>query len=107
MSLDVYLTKTQPVDVYQGNVTNNLVPMACEAGVYEHIWMPEEIGITKAQQLIGPLENALVKMCDNPARFERYNPTNGLGSYQSFLGFVQGYLDACRENPDADVRVNR
>ena len=41
--------------VYSANITHNLTKMADEAGIYECLWRPEEIGITKAGQLIEPL----------------------------------------------------
>jgi len=49
MSLDVYLMKTMPTSVYDANITHNLGAMAEAAGIYKHLWRPEEIGITKAQ----------------------------------------------------------
>ena len=30
------------------NITHNLNKMASELGVYEHLWRPDEIGVTKA-----------------------------------------------------------
>lgn len=48
MSLDVYLTATRPTEVCALNITHNLGRMAKEAGIYQHLWRPEEIGVTKA-----------------------------------------------------------
>jgi len=62
MSLDVYLQvpackvcERGPTTVYDANITHNLGEMADEAGVYKHLWRPEEIGLTKAAELIEPL----------------------------------------------------
>lgn len=41
--------------VYERNMTHNLANMAAAAGVYEALWRPEEIGITKAIDLILPV----------------------------------------------------
>src|SRR3990167_10444208 len=99
MSLDVYLTKIMPAEVFSANVTHNLGDMAKAAGIYEHLWKPEEIGITKANQLIEPLKIALKKMKENPEEFEKYNPDNGWGSYKDFVPWIVEYLNACIENP--------
>jgi len=36
--------------------------MAKDAGIYEHLWQPDEIGIVKAKQLIKPLRAGLSLM---------------------------------------------
>jgi hypothetical protein len=125
MSLDVYLTgKTASVpcqctrcqnehtrleteEFFSANVTHNLVQMAEEAGVYKHLWRPEEIGVTKAGQLVVPLRAAVALMRSDPARFEKHNPSNGWGSYERFVPWIEAYADACAANPEADVNVSR
>lgn len=114
MSLDVYLTETACKhcnrggdQIYWANITHNLGRMADEAGIYQHLWRPDEIGITKAQQLIEPLRAGLALMKADPPRFEKHNATNGWGLYEHFVPFVEKYLAACEENPEADVAVSR
>jgi hypothetical protein len=107
MSLDVWLTLADEAEVYSANITHNLGRMAEEAGIYTHLWRPEEVDATKAGQLIEPLEKGLALLKSNPIRFKRFNSPNGWGLYDNFVPFVEKYLTACRENPDADVRVSR
>ncbi len=109
MSLDVYLTipPTKPECVYNANITHNLGKMAKEAGIYKHLWRPEEIGITKAYQLIEPLKVGLALMKSDPARFEQFNASNGWGMYKHFVPWIERYLEACIEHPQADVETNR
>ncbi len=107
MSLDVYLTRVQPTEVYSSNITHNLNKMAEAAGIYAHLWRPEEIGITKAAQLIDPLREGLARLRADPAKFEAYNASNGWGLYKHFVPFVEQYLAACIKYPDADVSVSR
>jgi hypothetical protein len=107
LSLDVYLTAVRPTTIYEHNVTHNLNRMADEAGIYKHLWRPDEIGVTKASQLIEPLREGLAKLLAEPQRFEALNPANGWGSYDGLVNFVQEYLHACEENRDADVSVSR
>ncbi len=107
MSLDVYLTRVQETEVYGANITHNLGPMASEAGIYEALWRPEEIGISKAKQLIKPLTKGLKLLKSDPARFEAFNSPNGWGTYRHFVPFVERYLEACKEYPDAAVKASR
>lgn len=106
MSLDVMLTKMQPTEVYTDNITHNLITMARAAGIYEALWRPETIGITKAAQLIIPLTEGLARLKADPAEYEAHNAPNGWGMYEHFVPFVERYLAACVANPDADVTVD-
>jgi hypothetical protein len=107
MSLDIYLTATRPTTVYEGNVTHNLNRIASKAGIYKHLWRPEELGITKAGDLIAPLAKAVALMKAEPARFIALNPPNGWGSYEHFVPWLEKYLAACAEYPDANIHVSR
>ena len=107
MSLDVSLSALRQTCVYDGNITHNLGKMADEAGIYHHLWRPEEIGIHKAEQLIEPLERGLAFLKSDPERFRPFDAPNGWGKYEDFVAFVQDYLAACRENPDANVSASR
>lgn len=119
MSLDVYLRvpelvecpecghKTKKEESYSANITHNLGNMADEAGIYKHLWRPEEIGITKAHQLIEPLKAGVALMKSDPPRFEKHNAPNGWGLYEHFVPFVERYLEACQNSPNADVSVTR
>lgn len=125
MSLDVYLTgKTEEVPcrcsycdhehtrnemehLYAANITHNLNKMAHEAGIYQHLWRPDEIGVTKANQLVEPLRRGLDLMISDPERFRKFNPGNGWGSYDDFITWIANYLAACERYPDADVHVSR
>lgn len=107
MSLDVSLSALRQTRVFDANITHNLGKMAAEAGIYQYLWRPEELGIFKAEDLIEPLERGLVFLKANRETFEKYNPANGWGDYDGLVSFVERYLEACLENPDADVRVSR
>jgi hypothetical protein len=106
MSLDVYLNK-DGVEVFEANITHNLGRMADEAGIYEALWGPQEIGITKAAQLIEPLRAGLHRMVDESDRFRGFDAENGWGTYDDFLPWIVRYLAACQNYPEADVKVSR
>lgn len=107
MSLDVWLEVIKPCEVWQANITHNLGRMAEEAGIYKHLWRPEEIGITTAHQLIVPLREGLNKLLLEPERFKKFDPPNKWGSYEVLIKFVSDYLSACEESPSATVKVSR
>lgn len=98
---------TDRAQLFDANITHNLGVMAGEAGIYKHVWRPEEIGITKASQLIEPLRTAVALMKADPPRFEKHNATNGWGLYKNFLPWLERYLAACEEYPDAKPEAYR
>jgi hypothetical protein len=57
--------------------------------------------------LIEPLRQGLHNLKSEPERYKKFNPENGWGSYDGLVKFVENYLNACYEYPDADVEVSR
>ena len=125
MSLSVYLTRhikttrncpscsheweevTDTEEIYYSNITHNLGEMAQQAGIYKHLWRPEDIGIAIARQLIEPLTYGLAVLESDPIYFRQFDAKNGWGTYANLVFFVTKYLDACKEYPDALVSVCR
>lgn len=122
MSLDVSLYSKNPVkkncsccgNIYEdteclftANITHNLNTMAEAAGIYKHLWRPEELNITTASELIEPLTKGLVDMKARPDHYKQFNAKNGWGLYEHFVPWIEEYLDACIENPDAVIYVSR
>jgi len=97
----------EDASVYSANITHNLGRMASEAGVYEYLWRPDEVGIKIAAQLIDPLQKGLILLENEPERFKEFNPSNGWGSYDGLVTFIREYLDACNKYPTASVNVWR
>lgn len=94
-------------EYYDNNITHNLGLMAEEAGIYEALWRPEEIGITKAGQLIDPLTKGVALLVSDRDRFEVFNAPNGWGKYDHLVEFAQSYLRACIKYPEAEIEVSR
>lgn len=114
MSLDVYLSTdgcehcgSEGEEVFSRNITHNLNNMAEAAGVYEALWRPEEIPVNRAGDLVHILETGLQRLLSDPKHFEQYNPDNGWGDYDGLVSFVRSYLNACKEYPNARIRVSR
>jgi hypothetical protein len=93
--------------VYHRNITHNLGKMADAAGIYEHLWRPDEIGVARAKDLIDPMAEGLAKLRADPEAFAIHNPSNGWGNYDGLVSFVAEYLEACRRYPEATVTASR
>ena len=108
MSLDIDLLELRPVavTVYSLNFTHNLNVMAKAVGLYEAIWRPENLRITIAGDLIQILENGLAKLQAGPDEFRQYEPANKWGTYETFVSVVSGYLEACKDHPEATISVS-
>jgi hypothetical protein len=125
MSLDVYLVgpehkskcfcpkcfnEHENIDnpeYYCANITHNLGEMAAKAGLYKYLWRPGEVNATIAQDLIPRLENGLEELLKHPDYYKTFEPKNGWGHYDGLVEFVKKYLEACKSNPDAIIRVSR
>ena len=103
MSLDVSLV----VEVFEANITHNLTEMADAAGIYEACWRPEESGAVTASDIIHLLEKGLADLKARPEYFKQFEPENKWGTYDGFVPWVEKYLAACKENPEAIIQVDR
>lgn len=93
--------------VYEANITHNMGKMAAECGVYDVVWSPDENNITTAHQLVQPLTEGLKKLKSDPEHFKQFNPQNKWGNYNALVLFLENYLEACTQYPDAMVEVSR
>lgn len=73
-------------------------------GVFE---LEKTLPTPYARDLIEPLRTGLARLKSDPAHFKAFDPENGWGSYDGFVPWVERYLAACEENPDAVVEVSR
>jgi len=113
MSLDVYLYRASgteaETELYSANITHNLGLLADAVGLYQALWSPEELGLTRANQLIDLLERGLRRLGDRSRReeFRKLEPANGWGTFDGLVTFTENYLACCRDYPEALVRVSR
>jgi len=104
---DVSYSQTVSDVAYTANITHNLNSMAEAAGIYKELWRPDELGLTKAKELIAPLEAGFIKLVTKPENFTKYNPENGWGTYDGLVEFVKNYLVACQTYPESRIEVSR
>lgn len=93
--------------VFDANITHNLNTMADKAGIYQACWRPEEIGATKAKDIIDILEKGYQNLIERPEYFEQFNSSNGWGLYKHFVPWVLKYLNACKEYPESEIHTSR
>lgn len=103
----VPLQSFETTEVYDGNITHNLGEMAQKADLYTALWRPDEIGCTKAKDIIGMLKRGLKQLKKDPEGFKKLNPDNGWGNYENLVEFTERYLAACEQYPDATIEVSR
>ena len=106
MSLDIDLILDGEL-VWSANMTHNLNKIAIEAGVYECIWRPEEIGVKYARDNISNLRFALGIFYSKYDELKKLNPENGWGNIDGLIEVTQGFFDACNEYPDAIIECDR
>ncbi len=114
-------------EVYSANITHNLREMADKAGIYEALWRPhrlklgynipedardaeyefEEANPSEAHEIIPIIEKGLADLKARPEYFEKFNSDNGWGMYVNFVPFVEKYLYALKEYPDARIEIWR
>lgn len=94
-------------EVFNANITHNLAIMADAAGVYMPVWRPDEVNITKAEELVQSLVDGIRVLRKQPDVFKQYNPDNGWGSYETLVEFLERYLIACLRYPNAVIEVSR
>jgi len=104
---ELVIANAENKQVYWSNITHNLNTMANKAGLYECLWRPNEQGMTHARDLIEPMEKGLALLKNNKGRFEKFNASNGWGTYEQFVPWVEDYLEACKEYPNAKVETSR
>lgn len=95
--------------VYDSNITHNLCEMAEEAGIYDPIWNGHlsGIGIESAGELGNILNIAVRHMDLNPEYYKKFNASNGWGTYEQFVPWLEELRDKCLEYPNAKIEVSK
>jgi len=83
--------------VYERRIMIESKTIAALAEIYDHLFCPEKLKISKASQLIKPLTLGLFKIKSDP---DYYGAFYG---YEDFLSFLEEYLNACIKYPDATI----
>lgn len=102
-------------EVFSANITHNLNTMAEKADFYDALWHLEKtpVGfwikkepITLAKELLPYLEHGLNQLKTFPEFFKQFSASNGWGTYEQFIPWIEKLIEACKQYPDALVRVS-
>lgn len=128
VSYDKGVTYTEEEnDIYEANITHNLGKMADEAGIYEALWRPHRLkpeynipdgdfnaeyefesqSQTLAKDIIEILEKGLSDMKARPIHYQQFNASNGWGTYNDFIPWIEKYLEACKDWPESLIVTSR
>lgn len=89
--------------IWSGNITHNLGQMARnvpvnEKTLYDYLWHPSTIGFKHVnQEYIDSIEIGYEYLKKNIESLEKFNPTNGWGTYETLLNFVNS-LNKCLQD---------
>jgi hypothetical protein len=67
----------------------------------------EQLPRARARNIAPLLLEGLALLKREPDRFIALEPENKWGTYRGFVEFVEAYLQACMNNPDAWIEVSR
>lgn len=104
MSLSIFLTAKVDTDVVAKNITHNLTGMWKEAGVFDALYESE--GKT-AEEVLPELEAGLALMIQDPERFEKFNASNGWGTYKHAVPFLSELIAGFKKYPNGVIKVSR
>ena len=107
MSLDVYLAlpvdsgnpEITAIDVYNSNITHNLIKMANAVNLYDFLWRPSVS--CRASDLISPLAQAISELRNYPNHYDKFNADNGWGTREQFVAWLDELLKNCEKYPNA------
>lgn len=132
MGLSLYFYSDKGEELDSVGITHNLNKMICELDVlcrtnyYECVWRPEEIFDTKDILLYDTFTeeyyvNTCVSVKDilpklgtlyrdlvlNKKLIEQHLPSNGWGTFEGMLDFINRYIKICIKYPDSYVHAWR
>lgn len=106
MSLDISLYQMKYIEIFSSNITYNLAEMAEKAGIYEACWRPKSNGYKKAKDILPILEKGYADLKARPEYYRQFNASNGWGTYDDLIIWVEKLIWACKKYPEADIKVS-
>lgn len=101
-------SKVTPMkEVFWANITHNLNQMADNAGLYDYMWTVLESGLDSPKYVVPYLKEGLRKLRANPDHFRQFEGPGIGDSYEDLVAFVEKYIAACEDYPDATIDVSR
>lgn len=103
MSLDIGISATRKVEIFDRNITYNLAPMYYKC-------IDKELGFKKlnnmsCKEALSILNSAINDLIKNKEEYEKLNPENGWGTYDGLLEAIKDMRNCCEDNPDGIIDV--
>lgn len=103
MSLDISISATKRVEIFDRNITYNLASMYYKC-------IDKELGFKKlnnmsCKEALPILNSAIKDLIENQEEYERLNPENGWGTYDDLLEKIKDMRNCCEDNPDGIIDV--
>ena len=113
MVLSIYLLKDEKdcEIVYGSSIPSNLSEMAREAGIYDQLYSEEYLCNKIAKDIEKYIEHAVNDIKNRREHYKKFNPEKKNPIFfayldcDGFLKFLEGYLTACKNNPDSVIRI--
>lgn len=83
------------------NLTSNLAEMWNQAGA-----PLRDMGGMLASDAIPKLQRAIDNLKNYPEEYQRYTPSNGWGTYEQAVQFLESIRDACARDLEATLTVS-
>jgi hypothetical protein len=103
MGVSISFRETQIVKVFEEDMTHNVAGMAKAAGLYEAIWHPYRFSDQSPGAMAERLREGLAKLKADEATIRPLEPSNGWGTYDDFVEFVERLIRVCETFPNAEV----
>lgn len=87
--------------VFDRNYTYNIAKIAKEAG-----FSVNDFDGKNGAEIVAILDPAIERMNKNPDHFRQFNPPNGWGDFDSFVGLLEILLAHCHEYPSGYCRIS-
>lgn len=100
MRVSIYLKDVKHNTVFQADITNNLEPMAKAAGIDDILWGSYGDSVP---DFIVRLSDGIRFLKKYPIIFQRLNPANGLGSYETLLEVAENLIQKCYQYQTAKL----
>lgn len=104
MSVSINIIAKREVSVYDADITYNLAKMYYKA-------LDKNLGLKRLNDLrckeaLPIIDNAIKDMICNKEYYEKFNPTNGWGSYDELLKAFRKMREVCEDNPDGIFKID-
>lgn len=113
-TVPLFLDDNPPLEEeWSANITHNMGHMASHVPIdnhslYDYVWHGDEYVKKLTTDFMSDiLKVGIAYMVSNRKELLKYNPVNNWGSYDAFLQWLINFKNACEDNPDCIIELDR